>query len=130
MSGGEDGGTPAFALRYRLRRERRRYTAAEVRTLERDRPGVYALWLPSAAAAGAWECLYVGKSERCVRRRLLDHLGEEGNPGLRRALRDLGGVARFSAAYTASREETDALETAMIGEWRPTANRNKLGGGR
>lgn len=125
-----EGGTPAFALRHRLRRERRAYTAAEVRGLERDRPGVYALWLPSALAADEWECLYVGKSERCVRRRLLDHLGEEANPVLRRALRDLGALAAFSAAYTASREETDELETAVIAEWRPRANRNKLGGAR
>lgn len=123
-----EGGTPPFALKYRLRRERRRYDAATVRELERDRCGVYALWLPSATLADDWDCLYVGKSERCVRRRLLDHLSGETNPGLRRALRDFGGLAAFSVAWTANREETDALETAVIGEWRPEMNRAKLGG--
>ena len=124
----EDGGTPPFALLYRLRRDRRPYEAATVRTLERERCGVYALWLPSATTADEWDCLYVGKSERCVRQRLLDHLSGETNPGLRRALRDFGGLAAFSVAWTESREETDALETAVIGEWRPPMNRNKLGG--
>ena len=123
--GGAGGGTTPFALRWRLRSGFRRYARAGVLRLPPDRCGVYALWLPSAALPGERECLYVGKSESCVRRRLLDHLGDEPNPALRRALRDLGGLAEFSVAYTESAEETDALETSVIRAWRPPANRNK-----
>ena len=127
MSGGADGGgTTPLALRYRLQRERLPFTREEVRALPRDRCGVYALWLPSAALPGAWDCLYVGKSESCVRRRLLDHLGEEPNPLLQRALRTFPGLVEWSVAFTANPEETDALETMVIRDWQPDANRNKL----
>ena len=129
MSGGAGlaggGGTTPYALRWRLRKGRRRYERAGVLALPPDRCGVYALWLPSAALPGERECLYVGKSETCVRRRLLDHLGDEPNPALRRALRGLGGLAEFSVAWTADAGETDALETSAIRALRPTANRNK-----
>ena len=124
-SAGSAGTTP-YALRWRLRGGLRRYERAEVLALPPERCGVYALWLPSTALPGERECLYVGKSETCVRRRLLDHLGaDERNPALRRALRDLGGLAEFSVAWTAGAEETDALETSVIRAWRPLANRNK-----
>ncbi len=125
MSAGGGRGTTPYALRRRLRRGYRRYARGEVLRLPPERCGVYALWLPSAALPGERECLYVGKSESCVRRRLLDHLGAEPNPWLRRALRDLGGLAEFSVGWTESAEETDALETSVIRAWRPPANRNK-----
>lgn len=127
MSGGREGdGTTPFALKYRLQGGRRPFTGEQVRMLPKERCGVYALWLPSAEPAGAWDCLYVGKSESCVRRRLLEHLGEEPNPRLRQALRTFGGLVEWSIAFTAGPEETDALETSVIRDWQPDANRNKL----
>ena len=115
-----------FALRYRLQRGFRPYNREEVSRLERDRCGVYAIWTPSEYDASPAP-LYVGKSETCVRRRLLDHLSAgEPNPILRRDLRDhLPADIQFTAAYTRSPAQTDALETAMIAEFRPPANRNK-----
>ena len=92
----------------------------------RDRCGVYALWLPSATTPDWHDCIYVGKSETCVRRRLADHLRDEPNPELRRLLRTFRDLIEFSVAFTASPEETDALETAVIHDWQPDANRNKL----
>ena len=126
MNDRRGGGSTPFALKYRLRRERRPYRREEVRRLPPDRCGVYALWLPSATTGGSYDCIYVGKSETCVRRRLLDHLGDEPNPGLRRALRTFRDMTEFSVAFTAGPEETDALETAIIRDWQPDTNRNKL----
>lgn len=118
-----------LGMRYRLRRNHRPYTAEEVRALPRNRTGVYAIWLPSGdknAPLSAKECVYVGKSETCIRRRLLDHLRPaEPNPELRRLLSYLLPLAKFSVAYTAYAAETDALETAAVQDLRPTANRSK-----
>ncbi len=115
--------TTAFGLKYLLGRDRRPFTREEVQRVEADRAGVYALWLP---LEDWYECIYVGKSERCVRRRLLDHLSRETNPDLRRLLRVFRDMAMFSAAYTESAEETDALETEVIQAWQPETNRVKL----
>ena len=117
--------TTPFALKYRLRRERLPYTREQVRRLPLNRTGVYALWLPSEIP-DAPDCLYVGKSETCIRRRLLEHLqDDEPNLDLRRALRTFRDIVQFSVAYTANAEETDALETHVIQDWQPEANRNK-----
>ena len=124
MSGG--GGATPFGLLYRLRNGRRPYRRDEVRRLPRGRCGVYALWLPSPAFAGEYDCIYVGKSESCVRRRLLDHLRDDPNPGVRRLLYDFRTAARYSVAF-AERHEADALETAAIRAWRPETNRSKRG---
>ena len=74
-TGIQSGGmmTP-FILKYRLEMEHWPYRKEEVQRLERGRSGVYALWMPYG------ECLYVGKSETCLRRRLLQHLQRETNP--------------------------------------------------
>ena len=117
--------TPPFALKYRLRRQRHSYGRENVQALPENRCGVYALWLPSAVIDG-YDCIYVGKSETCIRRRLLDHLQNELNPGLRRVLRTFRDMVQFSVAFTANAEETDALETAIIRDWQPETNRNKL----
>ena len=115
-----------FTLKYRLEQERQPYLSETVRQLPRDRIGVYALWLPSGGPE-EYECLYVGKSETCIRKRLLDHLrDDEPNPLLRRELRLFSGTVEFSVTYTGSDDETDALETATIQAWQPLANRNKL----
>ena len=123
---GSDSVSIPFALRYRLENGFRPYSREEVSRLERDRCGVYAIWTPSEYDASPAP-LYVGKSETCVRRRLLDHLSaNEPNPALRLELRDhLRAYVQFTVAYTRSPEETDALETKMIAQFRPTANRNK-----
>ena len=121
----DNSSTTPFALKYRLRRERYPYRRENVQSLSANRCGVYALWLPSAVGNG-YDCIYVGKSETCVRRRLLQHLQNEPNPGLRRELRTFRDLVEFSVAFTANVEETDALETAVIRDWQPETNRNKL----
>ena len=113
-----------LGLLYELGRELRPFTAGAVRELPRRRRGVYALWLPDGGAAP--ECLYVGVAIACLRQRLLQHLQGETNPELRRELRLFGPNLQFSAAYTQGREATLELETALIRQWQPRCNRNKL----
>ena len=118
--------TTPFGLMYRLERERRLFNRAEAGRLPRNRTGVYALWLP-AEFGSRYECIYVGMSDACVRRRLLEHLQYETNPQLARPLRLFRDIVMFSAACTQGHQETLDLETAVIQAWRPGANRNKLG---
>ena len=115
-----------FGLKYQLERDLRPFERSEVRKLPKDRTGMYALWLPAERGAGH-EPFYVGMSEVCVRKRLLQHLQNETNPELLRQLRLFRDIVMFSAAFTDGREETLALETAVIRAWQPSTNRNKLG---
>ena len=121
-----EGPRTPLGLKYELEREVRPFSGDEVRNLPRNRTGVYALWLP-ASREGLNDCLYVGMAEACVRQRLLQHLHNETNPELRRQLRLFSDIVMFSAAFTQGREETLALETAVIQAWQPATNRNKLG---
>ena len=82
MASSGESATPLFALQYRLDHERQPFQRDTVRRLPKGRAGVYAFWL-AAGTAGAHECLYVGMSETCVRTRLLQHITNETNPGLR-----------------------------------------------
>ena len=94
------GMTP-FVAKYRLEQELRPFTADEVRELPRNRSGLYALWLPSGIEGGP-ERLYLGMSTTCLRRRLLQHLSNEINPGLRRQLRIAdSGLAAGDESYAA-----------------------------
>ena len=114
-----------FTAKYRLARNLQPFTREQVQGLERDRLGLYALWLPGASD-DVPECLYVGMSATCVRRRLLDHLSDEQNPELAREFRLFGGAPTrisFSVAYTETEAETRSLEAAVIGEWQPRTNR-------
>ena len=121
---GQHGTTP-FALKYHLQRELTLYKREEVDRLPTNRTGVYALWLPSEIE-DAPDCLYVGKSEVCIRRRLRDHLKDnEPNPIIRTEIRNNRDIALFSVAFTTNAEETDALETDVIRAWDPPANRYK-----
>ena len=108
-----------FALKYQLERETSPFRRVEVQSLPRDRRGVYALWLP---AGDVPECLYVGISTTCIRRRLLDHISNETNPELRRQLYMFGDAVRFSAAFTDSYEQTRELEAALVSDWQPLCN--------
>ena len=110
-----------FALKYSLERELRPFTRGEVRTLPRNRRGVYALWLASGANE-IHACLYVGISTTCARRRLLDHLSSETNFELRRHYRLFPDAIRFTVAFTASDEQTRELEAALIQDWQPECN--------
>ncbi len=123
MTDEQNNQTTPFALKYRLQRQRHPYCREQVQRLPSNRCGVYALWLPAAVGN---DCLYVGKSETCVRGRLLQHLRDEPNPKLRLELRIFRALVEFSVAFTATAEETDALETAVIRDWQPKTNRNKL----
>ena len=117
--------TSPFGLKYQLERDLRPYNGAEVRHLPKGRTGVYALWIP-AEFDGRHECLYVGMSEASVRQRLLQHLQNETNPELLRQLQLFRDIVMFSFAFTHGREETLALETAVIRDWKPATNRLKL----
>ena len=117
-----DGSRTPLGLKYQLERDLRPFNREAVRQLPQDRTGVYALWLP----AGAPDCLYVGMSHICVRQRLLQHLSTETNLQLRRQLHLFRGIVQFSAAFTEGREQTLELEGAIIRDWQPETNRQKL----
>ena len=108
-----------FALKYQLERDARPFDRDEVRRLPSDRRGVYALWLP---AGDIPECLYVGISTTCIRRRLLDHISNETNPELRRQLYLFRDDVRFTAAFTQTDDQTRHLEAAVISDWQPLCN--------
>ncbi len=118
-----NGPRTPLGLKYQLERERRPFQPSELRRLERNRPGVYALWLPDG---GPDECLYAGMSAVCLRRRLLQHLNHETNPELRRLLQLYRDIVEFSTACTAPGDETLALEDAIIRSWQPAANRRGI----
>ena len=120
-----EGPRTPLGLKYQLERQHRLFNREEVRQLEKDRSGVYALWLPGG---GPDECLYVGMSDACVRRRLLQHLSNETNPQLRELLRLYREVVEFSVAYTGNDDETLSLEDDIIRAWTPQTNRRGLEG--
>lgn len=117
--------TTPFALKYQLEKNIRPFDRENVRNLSKERSGVYAIWLP-VGDNGEYECLYVGMSGTCVRQRLLQHLSDESNPGLRRQLRMFPEIVMFSAAFTEGERQTRALEALVIRDWKPDANRNLL----
>lgn len=118
----------AFNLKYQLESIHYSYTRREVRErVSLSQIGLYAIWMPSGHTGG-YRCVYVGKSEECLRGRLLDHLRRsEPNPEIKRHVRLYQDILMFSIALTASVEETDGLETQVIRAWQPVANRNKRG---
>ncbi len=111
-----------FTAKYQLERGLRPFTSDEVRSLPRERSGLYTLWLPSGVEGGP-ERLYLGMSATCLRRRLLQHLSNEANPELRRQLLMFRDLVQFSVVYTTNEQETRELETALIRDWRPETNR-------
>ena len=114
-----DGPRTPLGLKYQLERDLYPFNSDQLRPLERDRTGVYALWLPGG---GPDECLYVGMSDTCIRRRLLQHLNNETNPELRRLLRLYRDTVEFSIAHTGDEDETLSLEDDIIKDWRPVTN--------
>ena len=89
---------------------------------------MYAIWTPSEYD-GSPAPLYAGKSETCVRRRLLAHLSpREPNPTLRWELELMPDYIEFTVVFTASPKETDALETYIIKHMQLEANRVKVRG--
>ena len=119
-----DGPRTPLGLKYQLERERLSFDRGQLLQLERDRSGVYALWMPGG---GPDKCLYVGMSDTCIRRRLLQHLNNETNPQLKELLRIYSGITEFSVAFTSSGDETLLLEDDIIRSWRPATNRRGLG---
>ena len=116
-----------FAVRCQLTQNCRPYTREEISRLPRGRCGVYVIWTQSEYD-GSPAPLYAGKSETCVRRRLLAHLSpREPNPALRWELELMPDYIEFTVIFTASPEETDALETYIIQYMQPEANRAKTG---
>ena len=120
-----DNQTTPFSLKYQLERNIVPFNRDEVRGLPRSRPGVYALWLPTGQK-DVYECLYVGMSETCTRRRLLQHLSNETNPKLREQFRMFREIVKFSAAFTQGEKQTRALEALIIRDWQPGTNRHLL----
>ena len=117
--------TNPFSVEYRLERERQSFTRETVLQLPKNQGSLYALWLPTGTE-DVPECLYVGESTTCVRRRLLQHLSDEDNPELRKQLRMFPDLVQFSVVFTEGRQETLALETALIQKLQPETNRYKL----
>ena len=120
-----EGPRTPLGMKYQLERQCHPFNREEVRQLKRDLRGVYALWLPSG---GLDECLYVGMSQTCVRRRLLQHLSNETNPQLREQLSLFRDIVEFATAFTGNEDETLALEGDIIRAWRPQTNRRGLEG--
>ena len=115
-----DGPRTPLGLKYQLENQRLPFSREQLLQLTRDQAGVYALWVPEG---GLDECLYVGMSDTCVRRRLLEHLNREDNPELRNLLRLYRDTVKFSIALTGDEDETLSLEDEIIKAWKPVTNR-------
>ncbi len=118
-----DGPRTPLGLKYQLENQRLPFNRGNLLQLETSRTGVYALWLPEG---GPDECLYVGMSDTCIRRRLLQHLNNETNPELRSLLRLYRDTVEFSIALTGDEDETLSLEDDIIKAWRPVTNRKGI----
>ena len=114
-----------YILQYQLKRNLRPFTREELLKLPTGQSGVYALWRKTGTK-GRNECLYVGESTTCVRRRLLQHHDGTTNPDLQAQLRLFRAIILFSVEFTQGAEETVLLETELIRAWKPKTNRNKL----
>ncbi len=110
-----------YVLQYELRRNLRPFTREELLQLPPGRSGVYALWRKTGTE-GQNECLYVGESTTCVRRRLLQHSSNAQNDELHSQLRLFRPIIQFSVEFTEHTEETVLLETELIREWKPKTN--------
>ena len=120
-----NGPRTPLGLKYQLERERKPFNPEHLRRLAKKRTGVYALWVPDG---GPHECLYVGMSDTCIRRRLREHLTRESNPELRALLRLYRDTVEFSTALTGDQDETLSLEDEIIKAWRPVTNRKGIRG--
>ena len=118
-----DGPRTPLGLKYQLENQRLPFNRDQLLQLARDQTGVYALWLPGG---GPDECLYVGMSDTCIRRRLLQHLNNETNPELRGLLRLYRDTVEFSTGLTGDEDETLSLEDDIIKAWRPVTNRKGI----
>ena len=115
-----EGPRTPLGLKYQLENQRLPFNRGQLLQLETNKTGVYALWLPGG---GPDECLYVGMSDTCIRRRLLQHLNNETNPELRNLLRLYRDTVEFSIALTGDEDETLSLEDEIIKAWKPVTNR-------
>ena len=118
-----EGPRTPLGLKYQLENQRLPFSRGQLLQLETNRNGVYVLWLPGG---GPDECLYVGMSDTCIRRRLLQHLNNETNPKLRDLLRLYRYTVEFSIALTGDEDETLSLEDAVIKAWQPVTNRRGI----
>ena len=118
-----DGPRTPLGLKYQLEQERYPFNRDQIWKLERNRTGVYALWVPDG---GPDECLYVGMSDTCISRRLLEHLNREANPELRNLLSLYRDTVEFSTAFTGDQDETLSLEDDIIRAWQPVTNRRGI----
>ncbi len=118
-----EGPRTPLGLKYQLENQRLPFSRGQLLQLETNRNGVYALWLPGG---GPDECLYVGMSDTCIRRRLLQHLNNETNPELRDLLRLYRDTVEFSTALTGDEDETLSLEDGIIKDWKPVTNRKGI----
>ena len=110
-----------YALQYELKRNPRPFTREEILKLPIRRCGVYVLWRQTGTE-GRNECLYVGESTTCIRRRLLQHHNNPHNDGLHSQLRMFRSIIQFSVGFTADAAEAVALEAELIQAWRPKTN--------
>ena len=118
-----EGPRTPLGLKYQLENQRIPFNADELRDFAWRQTGVYALWLPDG---GHDECLYVGISDTCLRRRLREHLNHETNPKLRKLLRLYKDSVEFSIALTGNEDEILDLEDEIIKAWRPVTNRKGI----
>ena len=63
-------------MKYQLEQDLRPYNRGEVLKLERNRVGLYVIWVP-AESGGGHEYIYAGMSRTCLRRRLCNHLSKK-----------------------------------------------------
>ena len=118
-----DGPRTPLGLKYQLENQHIPFSEEQLLQLAVNQTGVYALWVPNG---GPDECLYVGMSDTCLRRRLTEHLKWETNPILRPLLSLYRDIVEFSTALTGNEDEILSLEDDIIKDWKPVANRRGI----
>ena len=103
--------------RHQLETQRYPYNRDAVRATGTAIWGVYAIW------AGPSECLYIGKSEKSIQERLLDHLSShETNRLLKAQVRIARDHLEYSYCPTDTPNWAHRLEQRLIQYYRPECN--------
>ncbi len=106
-------------------KEKMKFNYGNVRRIPDNLSGVYAFWV-FPEAISVWRCLYIGKADVCLKKRLKNHWDREPSVGKdfiddREVYSDDLYFCYYSRSYL-DKQKVHNLESMLIKKWGPDSN--------